>query len=88
MACFSNGTGGESYYEEYCARCVHDWRNKPLDEPTCPVWYFHLEWNYMACDPKDDAGRIMKHVLDVTIPQDDDGHNLQCRMFIPKEGKP
>lgn len=50
MGYFSNGTEGESYYEHYCARCIHDDEEKGK---YCPIWNLHLLHNYAECNNKD-----------------------------------
>jgi hypothetical protein len=75
MGYFSNGTEGMDYESAYCARCVHQ---KP-DDGGCVVWLAHLLHNYDACNNTDS-------ILHLLIPRDDEGRNLQCAMFVPKEG--
>lgn len=76
MGYFSNGTEGESYYEQHCAKCIHA---KP-DDGGCVVWLLHLLYSYRDCNEKDS----MLHVL---IPRSEDGlSNEQCKMFADKTG--
>lgn len=70
MAYFSNGTEGELYREQYCARCVH--------EPTCPVWLLHLTRNYAESNNPDS-------ILHVLIPMRKDGFAGKCTMFVTAE---
>lgn len=69
MGYFSNGTEGDSYYEAYCARCVHD------AHEDCPVWSAHLMRNYEECNKPES-------ILHMLIPRTAGGGNEQCRMFI------
>jgi hypothetical protein len=84
MGYFSNGSEGMDYEERYCARCVHF---GPTEGPGCPIWGFHLQWNYDACDgdrPDAKPEQKLKHmVLEGFIPRDKDGRNGQCKMFEP-----
>lgn len=80
MAYFSNGTEGECYYAEYCAKCIHE----SPDDGGCMVWLLHLTYNYAECNKKDS----MLHVL---IPRSKDGlSNERCKMFVqaPSMGLP
>ena len=74
MAYFPNGSSGERYQEQWCYRCVHDCGD---DEPTCPVWFAHLCWNYDACNQAD-----VKMLLEAMIPTKENGFPDKCRMFI------
>ena len=75
MGYFANGTEGEIYEAEYCSRCVH----KSTDEKPCAVWMAHFLKNYEECNND-------KSILHMLIPISKDGlHNLQCRMFLPRE---
>lgn len=74
MGYFSNGSEGEFYYEEYCARCLHD---DPENGKHCPIWSLHLLHNYEECNKKDS----MLHVL---IPRNHQGFNDACTMFVER----
>jgi hypothetical protein len=74
MGYFPNGTSGESYYEEYCARCIHD---DPDRGVHCPIWNLHLLHNYKECNNKDSF-------LHVLIPRDKQGWNERCTMFVER----
>lgn len=72
MAYFSSGTEGWSYYEHYCARCVHD------KDESCPIWNAHQIHNYAECNKKDS-------ILHMLIPRSKDGaSNEACLLFIEK----
>ena len=74
MGYFSNGTEGESYYGQYCSRCIHE---KPNDG-GCTVWLLHLLHNYEECNKPDSF-------LHVLIPRSGDRlSNKQCSMFVAK----
>lgn len=73
MGYFSNGSEGESYFETYCAKCVHE---SETNDVGCPIWNLHLLHNYDDCNKKDSY-------LHVLIPRDVHGMNEQCAMFVP-----
>jgi hypothetical protein len=73
MGYFSNGTEGESYYEEYCARCIHDDEDRGI---YCPIWNLHLLHNYEECNKKDSF-------LHTLIPRNG-GCNDRCTMFVER----
>lgn len=58
MGYFANGTEGEIFQGEYCAKCVHDLKQ------NCPIWLLHLTWNY---EQFDGDGEIKKAALDTLI---------------------
>ena len=72
MGYFSNGSEGGDYEAQYCERCIH--------YQGCAVWVVHLVSNYAECNKPDS-------ILHVLIPQDENGRNLQCRMFVQKAAK-
>jgi hypothetical protein len=74
MGYFSNGTEGESYYEEYCARCIHDDEDRGIH---CPIWNLHLLHNYDECNKKDSF-------LHDLIPRNKGGWNDRCTMFVER----
>lgn len=74
MGYFSNGTEGESYFERYCSRCIHDDEEKGK---YCPIWNLHLLYNYQECNNKES----MLHTL---IPRNDGGGNDVCTMFVER----
>ena len=80
MGYFSNGTEGELYQEQWCARCWHDVAFRERGEGIgCPIWGSHLLHNYERDDAK------VLDVLNRLIPRNRDGlGNKQCRMFIDK----
>ena len=76
MAYFANGTESESYYAEYCAKCVHD--QDAAKGHGCHVWLLHLLHNYAECNKPDSF-------LHVLIPREKDGGNGPCSMFAPRD---
>lgn len=70
MGYFSNGTEGEMYEAEYCAKCDHNAND------DCAVLLAHLIYNYDECNKKDS-------ILHLLIPRDKDGYNEKCKMFTP-----
>lgn len=72
MGYFPNGTAGDIYEAEYCARCVHD-----NDETGCAVMLAHNLYNYTECNKPES-------ILHLLIPRDDKGFNEKCRMFSPR----
>jgi hypothetical protein len=73
MGYFSNGTEGESYFDRYCSRCIHD-RNG-----DCPIWGAHLAFAYGA---KGDA----ESILNMLIPRSKDGlWNEQCVLWVERD---
>lgn len=74
MGYFSNGSEGEGYFEEFCARCIHD---DPENGKHCPIWTLHLLYNYQECNNKES----MLHVL---IPRNEKGFNDTCTMFVER----
>jgi len=85
MGYFSNGTEGQSYEEQYCSKCVHNYQGDVVGKMdgqdvhvSCPVWALHMEHNYAECNKEGSF-------LDVLIPKEDDGiWNKQCAMFIDR----
>jgi hypothetical protein len=76
MGYFSNGTEGEMYYETYCANCIHNGDEE--NDPYCPVWAAHKDYNYRDCNDK-------SSILHILIPRSKDGlDNEQCTMFLRK----
>lgn len=73
MGYFSNGTEGDIYEAQYCARCVHE--NK---SDGCPVMLAHVLHNYRDCNKEDS-------ILHILIPRTDNGFNAQCAMFIERK---
>ena len=50
MAHFSNGTEGDMYEAQYCAKCAHWARHDPeSDSWSCPVMDVHACYNYDQC---------------------------------------
>lgn len=78
MGYFPNGTEGEAYLDKFCYRCVHLKDEDDGRGPGCPVWDLHLLLNYHR-DGRN-AG-----MLDSFIPRDEEGYNLECRMFVEKK---
>ena len=73
MGYFANGTEGDMYEEKYCEKCVH---HKPNTFEGCPIWGAHFAFN----DVK--KGSIGETILNMLIPQDKNGANKQCNMFV------
>lgn len=76
MAYFPNGTAGDMYEAKYCNRCVHEGR---VDGPGCPVMLAHVLFAYTLCNEKEHPGKV---ILDLLIPEDEDGYPKQCAMFV------
>ena len=74
MGYFPNGTSGESYYEEWCSRCIHDDEDRGV---YCPIWNLHLLHNYDECNNKNSF-------LHVLIPRNEEGWNDRCTMFVER----
>ncbi len=74
MGYFANGTEAQIYFEMYCEHCI-DWRSENPDEEGCPVWDAH---------GFPDRDHNVEIILDLLIPRDAQGNNLQCAMFIPR----
>lgn len=74
MGYFSNGSEGDMYEAQYCARCVHS-----NDENGCPVMLAHVLYAYEECNSKSNAA----HILTMLIPprKDQPAFNDQCAMF-------
>jgi len=66
---FPNGISGLMYEERYCSKCVH--------ESGCAVMEAHELYNYEECNNEES-------ILHLLIPRDENGHNRQCAMFVPK----
>lgn len=75
MGYFPNGTSGDIYEAQYCARCIH--RD---EEKGCPVMTAHMLYAYSG-------GEEAKHILNMLIPEHKtECRNEQCRLF--HEGVP
>lgn len=74
MGYFPNGTSGESYYEEFCSRCIHDDESRGIH---CAIWNLHLLHNYEECNNKDSF-------LHALIPRNPNGFNDKCVMFVER----
>lgn len=85
MAYFPNGMAGEAYIERYCLKCVN-WRDLGDGRgPGCAIWDAHLLYSYEECNNDGKDGRPhsnAKDILDLLIPNEDDGFPAQCSMFI------
>jgi hypothetical protein len=73
MGYFSNGSEGEWYEAKYCDKCHHNING------DCPVMLAHLIHNYEECNNK-------HSILHLLIPRDENGYNMECKMFIPRLG--
>lgn len=72
MGYFSNGSEGDWYEAQYCARCVHE----GTEERSCPIMELHALYNYDQCKKPSTAA-----ALGLLIPRDATGGNGQCAMF-------
>lgn len=72
MGCFSNSTDSADYHANYCERCIH-WPDTLGD--GCAVWDAHM-WEM--------EHEGSKRILNLLIPVDRQGNNLQCAMFVPR----
>ena len=68
MGYFSNGTEGECYEDEYCARCIH--------YDGCAVLLLHMIHNYKESNKEDSF-------LHILIPRSKN-RNLKCNMFFER----
>jgi hypothetical protein len=70
---FSNGTEGEVYEAQYCAKCLH--RDGPDGNSSCSVMLAHLLHNYDECNKPES-------ILHLLIPRAKDGvGNERCTLF-------
>ena len=81
MAYFANGTEGNQYQQQFCAKC-QNWRdNGDGRGEGCPVMDAHFLFAYQECNSNSNA----KQILDMLIPMNPKTHNaLLCNMFISK----
>lgn len=76
MGFFSNGTEGDMYQSQFCARCIN-WKDVGDGRGAgCPVWDLHMLYNY---DQHKKAST--EAALAMFIPRDAAGWNRQCAMF-------
>ena len=79
MAYFPNGTSGEIFMHDQCAKCVN-WRDKE-DGFGCPIMDIHMVYNYGQ------KGET-KEIMTALIP--DDKERLcagECSMFLANADK-
>lgn len=77
MGFFPPGSAHGIYFEQYCDHCAH---LGDLEHPgDCAVLDAHFFYG-MAEIP----GNTPSPILDMLIPRDAQGNNLQCRMFVPR----
>ena len=80
MGYFPNGTEGDIWTSENCARCEH-WNGreeKDFEKPGCMVEFIHLNWNYGQKEGSD-----LQKVMDCLIPRNkEECFNEKCSMFI------
>jgi len=69
MAYFSNGLEGMDYQARYCDKCAN-----ADDDGMCAIWDAHLVFAY-------GAEGDMKGVLNMLIPEGEDGFAAQCSMW-------
>ena len=82
MGYFSNGSMGDSYISQYCENC-RNWRDlKDGRGPGCPIWDWHMIWNYNQCADTE-IGKLYKDSLEHFIPTGKNGFPDKCRMFDP-----
>ena len=74
MAYFANGTQGQIYEDQYCARCVHSLDKDANKGECCPVLMLHLLWNGDKIEDRELA-------LDLFIPREGIV-NKECSMFF------
>ena len=67
MGYLADQTEIQSYLEHYCQRCLHG-----EDQAGCAVWDAHQDYQGVEA---------LRSVLDMLIPRDEQGQNLQCRLF-------
>lgn len=83
MGYFSNGTHGDMFEGEYCARCIHgDATRSPDAKEGCPVMLAHILFAYEECNTKSNA----KAILDMLIEPRPDGMFNECKMFVRVDG--
>jgi hypothetical protein len=70
MGHFANQAEFGIYRIRFCSNCIH------LEGGLCPVLVAHMN------DAND--GSRLESILNLLIPRDEQGHNLQCRMFVPR----
>jgi hypothetical protein len=74
MGYFPNGSAGDAYEAQYCARCVHQ------SDEGCAVMLAHVLYAYEECGSRSNA----EHILKLLIPEREDGFNAQCAMFLER----
>lgn len=72
MGYFSNGTEGDIFEANNCAKCAHN------VESGCPVMLAHLVYAYELCNEEKHPGKI---ILDMLIPRKG-AFNGRCAMFM------
>lgn len=81
MGFFPPGSEFGIYFEQYCEHCAH---LGDLEHPgDCAVLDAHLYYGTAEID-----GNFPSPILDMLIPRDVQGNNLQCRMFVPRQAMP
>lgn len=75
MGYFSNGSEGDEYEAQWCARCVHE----GTEERSCPIMELHALYNYDQCKKKS-----TENALALFIPREADGGNGRCTMFFAR----
>ena len=81
MGYFSNGTEVLIYQEKYCFNCKNYIDKKDGRGEGCPIWDLHFLYGYELCNSKS-KGKVM---LDYLIPEDEEGMNKECSMFLKRE---
>ena len=75
MAYFANGTESGLYFDQYCQRCIH--AGTADRNENCALWDAQMIYH------EREAGKPGS-ILHLLIPRDDQGKNLQCRLFMPR----
>lgn len=84
MGCFSSGNEGLDYQGKWCFRCQH-WPDDANDG-NCAVWAMHQLYNYEQYSTNS-KNKLIKRFLQMLIPEDKNGNNEKCLMFIEREGE-
>lgn len=77
MGYFPPGSSLGIYFEQYCDHCIH--LGDPEHPEDCAVLDAHLYYGNAEI-----PGNEPSPILDMLIPRDARGNNLQCRLFVPR----
>jgi hypothetical protein len=75
MGAFLTETEIGRYFGLFCAHCIHGGDRASTQE--CTVWDVHMTYPLREVDDP-------RSILHVLIPRDEQGNNLQCRLFVPR----